>query len=98
VKGKRNFMRRVEALAKGVDGARSNVAKDDAERSENEAAATGWGIPVFFNRLLGRAAFLERRLIFFSQDDIAGIIRRVPLLCSTDLMLGPPSQRPVVAS
>jgi hypothetical protein len=64
VKGKRNFMRRVEALAKGVDGARSNVAKDDAERSENEAAVTGWGIPVFFNRLLGHAAFLERRLIF----------------------------------
>jgi len=56
MKGKRNFMRRVEALAKGVDGARSNVAKAQRERGRRDRV----GIPVFFNRLLGRAAFLER--------------------------------------
>jgi hypothetical protein len=50
---------RVEALAKRVDGAGSDVAEDDAERCDNEAAAAGWGILVVLNHLVGRAACHE---------------------------------------
>jgi hypothetical protein len=86
-------MLRIEALAKCVDGTCSDVTEDDAERSENEAAATGWSIPVVFNHLLGHAACRERLLVSFARDDPAKMIRHAPLLFSAERMLRPPSQR-----
>jgi hypothetical protein len=91
-------MLRVEALAKCIDGACSDIAEDDAERSENEAAAAGWDILVILGQLVGRAACRERLLVCFARDDLARMVRHAMLLFSADRMLRRPSQRLVAAS
>jgi len=94
----RQPMLRVEALAKCIDGACSDIAEDDAERSENEAAAAGWDILVILGQLVGRAACRERLLVCFARDDLARMVRHAMLLFSADRMLRRPSQRLVAAS
>jgi hypothetical protein len=65
----------IETLVKRVDRTCSDVAKDDAERSENEAAVARRGILVILGDLVGCAAGREGLLDSFAREDLPRMIR-----------------------